>query len=206
MEEVVDFDKWVSENSVIEVTYWAVYDIETGKILGVYPNNSADQFQNKIQIKKDLAEMIAEGKILLRSCFVDITSSELEIIESQSLRKIDDVLHRVIDKQWTSDSDPDIVIEYFQKIKKIKVSMTERFYGTNKSIVSDSKRKIDWKGSTEILLSITDYNDPNVLYYTLSLKVTDLVGNAVTFNNIELDKKFSIYTRRVFKNYVLEVK
>ena len=118
MEEVVDFDKWVSENSVIEVTYWAVYDIETGKILGVYPNNSADQFQNKIQIKKDLAEMIAEGKILLRSCFVDITSSELEIIESQSLRKIDDVLHRVIDKQWTSDSDPDIVIEYFQKIKK----------------------------------------------------------------------------------------
>jgi hypothetical protein len=206
MEEVVDFDKWVSENSVIEVTYWAVYDIETGKILGVYPNNSADQFQNKIQIKKDLAEMIAEGKILLRSCFVDITSSELEIIESQSLRKIDDVLHRVIDKQWTSDSDPDIVIEYFQKIKKIKVSMTERFYGTNKSTVSDSKRKIDWKGSTEILLSITDYNDPNVLYYTLSLKVTDLVGNAVTFNNIELDKKFSIYTRRVFKNYVLEVK
>ena len=84
--------------------------------------------------------------------------------------------------------------------------MTERFYGTNKSTVSDSKRKIDWKGSTEILLSITDYNDPNVLYYTLSLKVTDLVGNAVTFNNIELDKKFSIYTRRVFKNYVLEVK
>jgi hypothetical protein len=206
MEEVVDFDKWVSENSVIDVTYWAVYDTETGKILGLYPNNSADQFQNKIQIKKDLAEMIAEGKILLRSCFVDITSSELEIIESQSLRKIDDVLHRVIDKQWTSDSDPDIVIEYFQKIKKIKVSMTERFYGTNKSIVSDSKRKIDWKGSTEILLSITDYNDPNVLYYTLSLKVTDLVGNAVTFNNIELDKKFSIYTRRVFKNYVLEVK
>jgi hypothetical protein len=206
MEETVDFDEYIKNQTILETVYWAVYDPTTGGILGIYPNNTADDFSNKLQISNDLAESIIEGKIQFASCFVNVTSTELEIIESQSLRKIDDILHRVIDKQWAISKDADIVITYFQKTKNLTVSMTERFYGTQKSKISTSKRKIDWKGSTEILLLVTDYNDPNVLYYTLSLKVNDLIGKNVTFKNIEVPQKFSIYTRRVFKNYVLEVK
>ena len=206
MEETVDFDEYIKNQTILETVYWAVYDPTTGGILGIYPNNTADDFSNKLQISNDLAESIIEGKIQFASCFVNVTSTELEIIESQSLRKIDDILHRVIDKQWAISKDADIVITYFQKTKNLTVSMTERFYGTQKSKISTSIRKIDWKGSTEILLLVTDYNDPNVLYYTLSLKVNDLIGKNVTFKNIEVPQKFSIYTRRVFKNYVLEVK
>jgi hypothetical protein len=206
MEEILDFDDYIKNQTRPDTVYWAVYSPSTGEIQGIYPNNSADDFSNKLQISKDLAESIIEGKVQLTSCFVNVTSSELEIIQSQSLRKIDDVLHRVIDKKWSPIKDADIFIEYFQEKKNLKVSMTERFYGTRKSKKLISKRKIEWKGSTELLLLVTDYNDPNVLYYMLSLTVNDLIGKNITFNNIEVSKKFSIYTRRVFKNYILDIK
>ena len=52
-------------------------------------------------------------------------------------------------------------------------------------------------------LLITDYNDPNVLYTMITLTVADLVEQKKIFENIELPERFSIYTRRIFKNYVL---
>jgi len=205
MEEILDFDEFVKNQPSKDIKYWAVFAAETGEVQGIYPNNSADHYFDKIEISKDLAESIIEGTVQLSSCFVDITNDKLEIIETQSLRKIDDILHRVIDVKWSNASDADIDIKYFKKTKKMKVSMTDRFYGTTKSKASNSKRKIDWKGSTEMLLLITDYNDPNMLYYTLSLKITDLIGKDVIFKNIQVPQKFSIYTRRIFKNYVMSI-
>jgi hypothetical protein len=53
---------------------------------------------------------------------------------------------------------------------------------------------------------ITDYNDPNVLYKPFTIKISDLVGKKFVLKNLELPTKFSVYTRRLFKNYVLEIK
>ena len=50
---------------------------------------------------------------------------------------------------------------------------------------------------------ITDYNDPNILYKMVSLTVSDLVEKKKIFKDIELPDRFSVYTRRIFKNYVL---
>jgi hypothetical protein len=52
---------------------------------------------------------------------------------------------------------------------------------------------------------ITDYNDPNVLYEMISVKINELIGKSKTFENIDYDK-FSVYTRRLFKNCVIENK
>jgi hypothetical protein len=52
---------------------------------------------------------------------------------------------------------------------------------------------------------ITDYNDPNVLFEIVSVRIKDLVGKSKIFKNIEY-KKFSVYTRRLFKNYVIVYK
>ena len=67
------------------------------------------------------------------------------------------------------------------------------------------KRAVKWDGDTEIHFLMTDYNDPNVLYKMLSFKISDLIGNSKIYKNFELPLNFSIYTRRVFKNYVLEI-
>jgi hypothetical protein len=51
---------------------------------------------------------------------------------------------------------------------------------------------------------ITEYNDPNILYEMISLTVSDLVGKTKIIKNLTLPDRYSIYSRRVFKNYVVE--
>ena len=52
---------------------------------------------------------------------------------------------------------------------------------------------------------ITDYNDPNLIFQMFSVKLNELVDHNVTIKNIEYDR-FSVYTRRLFKNYLIEYK
>ena len=52
---------------------------------------------------------------------------------------------------------------------------------------------------------ITDYNDPNLLFEMISVKINDLIGKSKIFKELEYEN-FSIYTRRIFKNCVIEHK
>jgi hypothetical protein len=206
VEEVIDFDEWINSRKDVELIYWAVYDVETGIIRGIYPNNSADEFPNKIQIDTELALSIQEGTTLLSSCFVDLSADVLEISQIKSLITIDDILHRIVENKWTTETDNDIFIDYYTYESKIEVSMASKFQGTREIQSSGTNRKIHWQTDTEMLLLITDYNDPNVVYYMLSLTIADLINQNKIFEIIQLDKQFSIYTRRLFKNYVMEIK
>jgi hypothetical protein len=40
----------------------------------------------------------------------------------------------------------------------------------------------------------------------ISVKILDLINKPMVFENVEVPPKFSIYTRRLFKNYTLEIK
>jgi hypothetical protein len=40
----------------------------------------------------------------------------------------------------------------------------------------------------------------------IPVKVIDLIGKAKVLENLDVPPKFSIYTRRLFKNYTLEIK
>lgn len=206
MEEIVDFDEWINSYVPPPLIYWAVYDTETGSIKGVYPGTAADSFTNKIQIDTDLALSIQEGTTLLSSCFVDLTADELEISQVKSLTTIDDILHRVVEHVWTTKTDNDIFIDYHTHDNKLEVAMSSKYQGTRETVSEVKGRKIHWQTDTEMLLLITDYNDPNVVYYMLSLTIADLINQNKIFENIQLDKGFSIYTRRLFKNYVMEIK
>ena len=52
---------------------------------------------------------------------------------------------------------------------------------------------------------ITEYNDPNLLFETVSVTINDLTGNHKLITGFNYPK-FSVYTRRLFKNYVIEYK
>jgi hypothetical protein len=43
------------------------------------------------------------------------------------------------------------------------------------------------------------------LYQNHVITINDLIGKTVTVKNIDFDQ-FSVYTRRLFKNYVIEYK
>jgi hypothetical protein len=209
MEEIVDFDEYITKLSqtLLELTYSATFDPKTGAVISVGPSHIFINEENKIPLDKETAEQIIEGNIKVNSCFVDITGGKLEIAEIQSVYKIDDVLHRIIEKKWSDIIKPEVFLSYNKTKKTLTVELTEEFYGTKKvpkKYHPISKRKVIWSGETAMSFLITDYNDPNILYKMVSLTVSDLVEKKKIFKDIELPDRFSVYTRRIFKNYILD--
>lgn len=208
MEEIINVDAMLAELIIVPPTYIAVFNPETGEVISVGPETAFEDQEHKIPLDKEIAESIIDGKIRISSCFVDMTGSTLEIAEEKSVFKIDDVLHRIVETQWSDIEKPEIYLEYNRIAQTLTIELTEEFYGTR--IMPDkfqpvAKRKVIWGGDTVINLLITDYNDPNLLYRMLSLTVSELVDNKKIFTHLELPNRFSIYTRRIFKNYILEV-
>jgi hypothetical protein len=103
-------------------------------------------------------------------------------------------LHRVIDRKYLTVQDTDIVIQYNELENKLIFSMTPVL----------KTRKIRWDGHTEMEFLITSYNDPHNLYQVISFKLEELEQSSKEFIYTGADNQFSIFTRRIFKNYVFE--
>lgn len=197
MEEVMDFSSWFNDISIDTVVYEAVYDNITGQVISVGPSHAFINENYKLVIDSEIAERIINGNINIRSCVVDIHNGVMEIAEIKSVFKIDDVLHRVISKEYSEIENPDVMITHCRNSNLLTISLSSDYNGT---------RKIVWSGDTVMNFLITDYNDPNMLYTMVSVKVSELLDKPFTVDNLEVPDKFSVYTRRLFKNYVIEYK
>jgi hypothetical protein len=191
-----DFEEWVNSLPIQEVKYYAEFDPDSGKVLGIFPDYAATDLKYKIEVDEFVANSVAEGTTSLMSYAVDLTTADLEFIEIKSLTKIDDVLHRIIDKKWSLIEDPDIILNYDRDAKTLTIELSEKY----------RHKKIHWNGTTEMLYLVTDYNDPNGLRYNLSVTINELIGKQKVFENIEVPIDYSVYTRRIFKNYIIEEK
>ena len=99
--------------------------------------------------------------------------------------------------------DNDVFLTYDKLNKTLTFELSIKYNGTK--VVEDvATKKIHWSGSTEMLFLITTYNDPNGLYYTAEISIESLIENKKILTNIDLPEDFSVYTRRIFKNYVIE--
>jgi hypothetical protein len=188
-----------------ETQYLAVYDPESYQVITVGPSSAFNDEKHKVLIDEALALNIIEGNIRLTNCYIDIDSKTLELTEKKYINKIDDVLHRITEKKWIKNKFPEIYLTYHKKNNSLKIQMTSIYSGTKK-VSLNLKRKILWSGDTIMDFYITDYNDPHTLYIVLSFTINDLIGKTKEFKNLDLPKKFSVYTRRIFKGYVLEIK
>ncbi len=205
MEEIIDFDEWIKTYTPPEIIYVAVFDPHTGAVKSVGPSHAFEDEKYKIVLDKETAESILTAEIQLHKCLVDINSNTLEFAEVKNLTSIDDVLHRIISTEYTSITKPDIYLTYDKSAKTLKVELSEEFGGTYQLGIDIKKRSIVWDGETEMSFLITEYNDPNLIFEMISVKINDLVSDFKVFENIDYDK-FSVYTRRLFKNYVIEYK
>lgn len=192
-----DLQEWLQSLPVVEPKYYAEYDPLTGKILSVHPEYAALDVRNKIEIDNEIVESIIEGQTSLNSYIVDLNSSTVEFVEIQLLHKIDDVIHRIVDKKWSNVEDPDILITYFNKENILEFALSDKY--------RPGGRKIHWDGSTEMLFLVTDYNDPNIPIENISIKIDDIKVESKKIK-LCLPNEFSIYTRRLFKNYIIEIK
>lgn len=206
MEQTIDFDEWFKNFKPPKPVYFAVYDPDTGAINSIFPNTGLPEIENIIELDDETAQLITEGKLILNNCFVDFESGQLEIAEIKTLNKIDDLLHRVIEKKWSKNQEEeDFFISYDTTKKKIKFELSSRYNGS-RVCSSESKRKIRWDGSTVMTFLITDYNDPNYIYETIKIKINDLINQSKEFKLTNVPKKFSVYTKRLFPIYVMEIK
>lgn len=200
MEELEDLIIEVEENN----KFCASFDPETGKVLSVGPAICFKDEKNKIDLDKETAEDILLAKIQISNCFVDIESGNFEIVETKSIIKIDDVLHRVPLIEYADDTDKDLFIVCEKDKNRIYFELSENVGGTRKTN-QIKKRNIHWNDDTVMHFYLTKYNDPHWIYDHFSFSFSELYKNKKIYN-IDLPSKFSIFTRRILKNYVIEIK
>ena len=205
IETIEDFEKWIAEYRPAPTVYVAVFDPITGKVISIGPEFAFPKEINKVVVDSNLAESIINAEIQIENCMIDISSGNLEIAELKTLIKLDDVLHRIISTEYSSVTKPDVYLTYAKRTKTLKIQLSQELGGTKKSKTEEKRRNFVWDGSTEMNFLITAYNDPNILYQTHVITINDLIGKTVTIKNIDFDH-FSVYTRRLFKNYVIEYK
>lgn len=149
----------------------------------------------KIKASKDLAEEIYNGISTLKSYKVDLESGTIvKNIERQfnQLVRIDDVLHRIVEKKWTKISKPDVSLVY----EKNKSLMTFK--------INPILKTTNWLGDREMIFLFTEYNDPNILLGMTNFSIDELIAYPQRID-VELPETFSVYTRRVFDKYTLEI-
>jgi hypothetical protein len=193
-QELMDFDEWIKLPVNQTIEYYAAFK-DDGALIGVYPSHAVADILNKIKIDEEVATAITTGAENLFSYKVDIPTKKLVKLNkfsTHNLIKIDDILHRVIDKKWASIQDPDIVILHDVKNSTLTFSMSNKY-----------SNNIIWDGATEMIFLVTAYNDPNVLIHMLSIRAGDITENTKSFT-LDLPTKFSVYTRRIFDKYLFE--
>lgn len=193
-----EYEKWQDR-------YSASYEPDTGKIISVGPLIALQKEEYKIDLDKETAEDILTGKIQIHNCFLDFDAGKIEITEIRSIRKIDDVLHRIPLENFSDIDSPDVFVRY-EKIKnRLTIELSANLMGSRKTGIK-KKRNIHWSGDTVMSFYLTKYNDPHWIYYQYDVKIEELKGKSKKFQKIDLPEKFSVFTRRIFKNYVLEIK
>jgi hypothetical protein len=196
MEEKLDlplFDEWIKTATIPEETYFFEFDI-SGNVIALHPGESVAHIQNKIQINNSIAMTIYDGIEMLRNYKVDIATGnviKVNLTTITGLTKIDDVLHRVIDKRWSNVTKPDISIEYNREESLLTFK------------INPLLKTLEWQGDQDMVFLITEYNDPNILLEMINFNVNELVKYPHRIK-LDLPNKFSIYTRRIFQTYTYE--
>jgi len=196
MEEKLDlapFDEWIKTLELLEETYFFEFDND-GNVVALHPGTAVDHIKNKIQVDLDVALGIYERGETLRHYKVDVISGrviKVNLASITGLTKIDDVLHRVIDKKWSKVLKPDVSIEYSREDNLLTFK------------INPLLKTIEWQGDQDMVFLITEYNDPNMLREMINFNVNELVKYPQRFT-LELPVKFSIYTRRIFDKYTYE--
>lgn len=194
MEEIVDFDTFIAKYVPRRPEYEAIYN-EQGVVISISPKGVSEHITNKVSIDNEIVEQINSGQLQLHHCFIDMESGDLEITRQEYLKKIDDIFHRIPEKQFVEEFIPqDIEIIYNKKNKKINFSMAERL----------KSKKIRWAGDTILCFYVTMYNDPHLILEKFEMTIDELYKKDISFD-LSIDHRFSVFTRRILKNYVIDL-
>jgi len=203
----VDLLQEIQNAEAEKIQYKARFDPDSFKIVKVGPSISFNDDVNIVDLDEELAERILNGEIKIHNCYLDIDSGGVDIVETQSLTKIDDVLHRIPSKKWCEHEDADVFVCHNTVTSSLKIQLGKQWGGNYVDLESTNQpksRKIHWSGDTEMDFLVTEYNDPNIIFDKFSFNIIDLVNGDMEFQITVPHDNISLYTRRLFKKYVMD--
>jgi hypothetical protein len=177
-----------------EIKYFAAYNPVDGTVSAIGSEIALAGESNKTLVDTELALKVLEGSLPIHRCYVDLNTKTVNIAEIKSIVKVNDVLHRIIESEYSLVSEHDIVVTYERSSKQVTIRS-----GKDDNISSH------WSADTPMSYYLTDYNDPNVVHKIVDITISDILSGPTIVNNIELPDRFSVYTKRLFRNYVLEI-
>jgi hypothetical protein len=195
MEQELMFADLLPGNTRIE--FFAFYNEQDGSVSEIFPGFPLDTDKKFVKVDLDIVESLELGKSNIFSYYVNTQEYPPQFQKKENnnflLTKIDNVLHRVIEKKWANVKNSDVVITYNKKSEELEFK------------ISPLIKDIKWPGEQEMIFLITGYNDPNRVKKMIRFTVDEL-SSYPQIHKIKLRSKFSIFTRRLFKNYTLEIK
>lgn len=188
-ETLIEFQKKF-HNSIGDTTHFFVYDTE-GNVEAMQPTSVCGDEKFSIEVPKDISDLINTNQEILSSYKVNVASGSIFKKKSIDIVSIDDVVHRIIEKKYTTQ-EPDISILYNNSKKCLNFSLNPKHHNTV------------WSGNTSLYFTVTRYNDPNDILSFISFSVESLISENIKIDLSCITERFSLYTRRMFKNYVVE--
>lgn len=199
MEEIIldDLSDLVKKFDPANLKYRAVFDPATRSITAIYPEHFLEDKTNSISIDREIAESINDGKIRMSACKVNLKLKKIEVVDESLVASTDTVIHRVIEKRWDTLVDFDIMIKYNSNTSSLIFTMDNAYFRGKKENI--------WPMETELRYFITGYNDPHIIYETISFSLGDLMKNKKKiFKKIKINGRFSVFTRNLF-HYQMEI-
>jgi hypothetical protein len=188
----LDFDNWLKNYTSIEVKYFAIYDPENFKVVGIYPKGPAEDKQHKIPIETVIAEEIINGKVALSLLSVDVESEELIISEKEFYITTDTNFYKITSESRDLVS-VSLTLKHVIKDKKL-------YFTASDNLIKQKDKFKNYKSAC--LFYITNYYDPNVLYDTIVIDIEELFSKKQLEFILDTEKiKFSVFTRKIFNSY-----
>lgn len=199
MESKIDFDQWIASYQPPEIRYYVKFN-NTGSVIGLYPSAKEITDDDMLEIKLETALLIQEGKINLHCCYVDLENKEFGILK-KILRNDAGPLHRIVESKYAENKNFDIILT-FDKGQLI-VELAKKYGGT-KTTKEKNKKPLKWSKDTQISFLVTSYNDPNIPYTDIKFSLGQLLGAKFVYQlDKDIPEDFSVYTRKIFSNYVI---
>jgi len=187
--EEISLEEWIKSLDLTEQKYYASFD-NNGSIISV--GMLSDNTENKIEVDKEFALDIISGNQNIFQYKVDIDDRKIVRV-SEIFNQFGYVLHRVIEDKWTDEVDPDILITCNTNLGEINFKLSPRF------------NQVIWQGHHEVAFFLTEYNDLNMLKSIINVNPADLKDLGKTITNVNFPKKFSIFTKPIFKTYTVSI-
>jgi hypothetical protein len=180
---------------------YVYFDSITGKIEKISSKKENDKKFKVLKVKFSLVKDLVDGKKRLEDYCVIYNSKikDFEILELEKnlyVKNINNSLFKV-DKNLVAKKDKiDVLIQQDNK---------------NKNWIFIFNKKINFLKNVNdyMFFSITEKNDPNILYRTISFSITDLKNNIINIPykyEVESDiESTSIFVHKVLDSYVHEV-